>query len=66
MKNYTVTNIMADGSVCNDLRTYISQGHPAPDLACRLIADFVRDGQQLLEAGQQNAEMQNKTKKEMP
>lgn len=39
-----VTNIMADGSICEDLSTYIGPEHPLPEMTVRLIAQFIREG----------------------
>lgn len=46
-ENITVVNIMADGTICEDLSTYIGPDHPLPDIAKRLILDFIRDGRAL-------------------
>lgn len=43
-ENVTVINIMADGTVCEDLSTYIGPEHPLPELAKRLILEFIRAG----------------------
>lgn len=43
-KKGRVRNIMADGSICEDLSTYIGPEHPLPELAVRLIAQFIREG----------------------
>ncbi len=40
----TVINIMADGTVCEDLTTYLAQGHQLPELSRRLIASFIEQG----------------------
>lgn len=39
-----VINIMADGTVCEDLTTYLAQGHQLPELTRRLIVSFVEQG----------------------
>lgn len=44
MKDVKIINIMADGSICEDLSTYIEPEHPSPDDACRLILKAIRDG----------------------
>lgn len=40
----TVTNIMADGSECDDLSTYLKSPDQLPDLTKRLIVQFIRKG----------------------
>lgn len=39
-----IVNMMADGSICGNLSTYL-ETHALPDDAQRLIYGFVRDGQ---------------------
>ncbi len=52
-KEPKVINIMADGSICDDLSTYLARsGAKLPDLACRLIAEFIRDGSEILQKRQ--------------
>lgn len=51
----TVVNIMADGTVCEDLSTYLGPDHPLPELAKRLIVEFIREGHALREAGESHA-----------
>lgn len=43
----TVENIMADGSVCDDLSTYLKSADQLPDLTKSLIARFVREGMKI-------------------
>ncbi len=43
----TVENIMADGSVCDDLSTYLKSADQLPELTRMLIAKFIRDGMAL-------------------
>lgn len=43
----TVENIMADGSVCDDLSTYLKSADQLPELTRMLIAKFIRDGMEL-------------------
>ena len=40
----TVINIMADGTVCEDLTTYLAQGHQLPEVARRLVVSFIELG----------------------
>jgi len=40
----TVTNIMADGSECDDLASYLKSADQLPDLTKRLIVRFIRKG----------------------
>lgn len=44
-----VTNIMADGSICEDLSTYLDN-HELPEDAKSLIVDFIRAGRKIREA----------------
>lgn len=39
-----VENIMADGSVCDDLPAYLKSADQLPDLTKRLIVKFIHDG----------------------
>ena len=41
-----ITNIMADGSICEDLSTYWDT-HPMPEAAQRLIYEFIMDGYEM-------------------
>ena len=50
MEGVKVTNIMADGSICDDLSTYIGPNHPIPDSALRIVADMIRCGREKREA----------------
>lgn len=50
----TVVNIMADGTICEDLSTYLGPDHPLPELAKRLIVEFIREGHALREREEQN------------
>lgn len=43
-----VTNIMADGSICEDLSTYLDT-HPLPENVQRMILGFIRDGRAIRE-----------------
>lgn len=36
-----VRNIMADGTECDDLSTYLKSAHQLPDLTKRLLVHFV-------------------------
>lgn len=45
----TVENIMADGSVCDDLSTYLKSADQLPDLTKRLIVKFIQDGMERIE-----------------
>lgn len=42
-----VRNIMADGTECDDLSTYIKSADQLPDLTKRLIVHFVEQGAKL-------------------
>lgn len=39
-----ITNIMADGSICEDLRTYLGPEHPLPETTQRLLLEVMRRG----------------------
>ncbi len=39
-----VINVMADGTVCEDLTTYLAQGHQLPEVARRLVVSFIELG----------------------
>ena len=43
-----VTNIMADGSICEDLSTYLDT-HTLPENVQRMILGFIRDGRAIRE-----------------
>jgi len=45
----TVSNIMADGTECDDLSTYLKSADQLPDLTKSLIVRFVREGMKLRE-----------------
>lgn len=45
-----VINIMADGSICEDLSTYIGPDHPLPEDAKRIILNMIRAGRERQEA----------------
>ena len=49
MGKLQVINIMADGSICEDLSNYVSEERPLPELALRLICQFVEQGHAMLE-----------------
>ena len=40
---------MADGSVCEDLTTYLND-HELPPIAKRLVLEFIREGHAILAA----------------
>ncbi len=42
-----VTNIMADGTICKDLSTYLDDEHQLPELTKRIMLDMIRAGQKL-------------------
>lgn len=44
-----VINIMADGSVCEDLTTYLND-HELPPIVKRLVVEFIREGHAILAA----------------
>ena len=48
MSKVKVTNIMADGSVCEDLSTYLDT-HTLPENVQRLILGFIREGRAIRE-----------------
>lgn len=51
MSKVRVTNIMADGSICEDLRTYLdTHDIQLPNHVNRLIVSFIQDGRRLREA----------------
>lgn len=43
LEGVRVINIMADGSICEDLSHYLDD-HELPENVMRLIADFIREG----------------------
>lgn len=43
LEGVRVINIMADGTICNDLSHYLDD-HELPENVMRLIADFIREG----------------------
>ena len=43
LEGVRVINIMADGTICNDLSHYLDN-HDLPENVMRLIADFIREG----------------------
>lgn len=45
----TVSNIMADGTECDDLSTYLKSADQLPDLTKSLIVRFVREGMRISE-----------------
>ena len=45
----TVSNIMADGTECDDLSTYLKSADQIPDLTKSLIVRFVREGMRISE-----------------
>lgn len=57
-----VINVMADGSICEDLRTYQIKG-PIPEDALRLIYDFMKQGRKIRE--QQEREKNNEESHEI-
>lgn len=46
-----VINIMADGSICEDLSTYIGPDHPLPEDVKRIIYQMIQKGRAIREAG---------------
>lgn len=46
-----VINIMADGTICEDLSTYIDDAHPLPEDAQRMILEFMRAGAKIRAGG---------------
>lgn len=40
----TVINVMADGTICEDLSKYITKDRKLPENAARMILKFMRDG----------------------
>lgn len=50
MKEVKVINIMADGSICEDLSTYLGPDHPLPEDAIRWVLKAIRDGRAIREA----------------
>ena len=51
MSKVKVTNIMADGSICEDLSTYL-ETHTLPDDVLRMILGFIRDGRAIRQRDQ--------------
>lgn len=47
----TVTNIMADGTICEDLSTYLDDEHQLPELAKQLIIKMMESGQRIRDGG---------------
>lgn len=47
-KEVEVINVMADGTICEDLSTYLND-HELPEDAARMVVHFVREGRKLLE-----------------
>ena len=54
MSKVKVTNIMADGSICEDLSTYL-ETHALPDDVLRMILGFIRDGRAIREKKERGA-----------
>lgn len=54
MSKVKVTNIMADGSICEDLSTYL-ETHALPENVQRMILGFIRDGRAIREKRQRAA-----------
>ena len=50
MSKVKITNIMADGSVCEDLSTYLDN-HTLPEDVQWMILAFMRDGRAIRERG---------------
>lgn len=50
-KEVEVINIMADGTICEDLSTYIDKEHPLPEDAQRMILEFMRAGAKIRAGG---------------
>lgn len=50
-KEVEVINIMADGTICEDLSTYIDNEHPLPEDAQRMILEFMRAGAKIRAGG---------------
>lgn len=46
-EDVTIINIMADGSICEDLRTYLGPEHPLPETTQRLLLEAMRRGAQV-------------------
>ena len=44
-----VINIMKDGTICEDLSTYISAEHPLPEGVKRLMLGFIKAGRAIRE-----------------
>lgn len=54
MSKVKITNIMADGSICEDLSTYL-ETHTLPDDVLRMILGFIRDGRAIREQKERGA-----------
>ena len=50
-EGYTVINIMKDGTICEDLSTYIGPEHPLPEDVKRLMLAFIKAGRAIREKG---------------
>lgn len=51
LEGVTVINIMADGTICDDLSTYIGEEHQLPEDTARMIIEFMREGRRILMEG---------------
>ena len=47
MEGVTVTNIMADGTICDDLSTYLDENHHLPDEVIKIMGDMMRRGAEI-------------------
>ena len=47
MDGVTVTNIMADGTICNDLSTYLDENHHLPVEVKNIMLDMMRRGAEI-------------------
>ena len=52
----TVINVMADGSTCEDLSTYLGPEHPLPEVARRMLYNFICKGHQIRMAKENGGE----------
>lgn len=50
MKEVKVINIMADGSICEDLSTYIGPDHHLPEETKMFFLKFIKEGRAIREA----------------
>lgn len=50
-KQVKLINRMADGTICEDLTTYIDEQHPLPEAVQRAMLEFIRAGARIRAGG---------------